>query len=101
MKIVWQGNVTDRLLGGEDVGQGCRDAKPLGADDFVICADERTSIQARCRCHPTLPPGKARMMRIEHDYRRGGALAYLAARSPVAARTPPGWDRSPGWSTRS
>jgi transposase len=37
------------------------------------------SIQARCRCHPTLPPGKARAMRIEHDYRRGGALAYLAA----------------------
>ncbi|HEV8274668.1 MAG TPA: transposase, partial [Streptosporangiaceae bacterium] len=35
--------------------------------------------QARCRCHPTLPPGKARAMRVEHDYQRGGALAYLAA----------------------
>jgi hypothetical protein len=45
----------------------------------VICADEKTSIQARCRCHPTLPPGKARAMRVEHDYDRGGALAYLAA----------------------
>ena len=45
----------------------------------MICADEKTSIQARCRCHPTLPPGKARAMRVEHDYDRGGALAYLAA----------------------
>jgi len=53
--------------------------QPLGSNDYVICADEKTSIQARCRCHPTLPPGKARAMRIEHDYDRGGALAYLAA----------------------
>jgi transposase len=55
------------------------DGQPLGKGDYVICADEKTSIQARCRCHPTLPPGKARAMRVEHDYRRGGALAYLAA----------------------
>ena len=55
------------------------DGQPLGTGDYVICADEKTSIQARCRCHPTLPPGKARAMRVEHDYKRGGALAYLAA----------------------
>jgi transposase len=53
--------------------------RPLGPDEYVICADEKTSIQARCRCHPTLPPGKARMLRVNHDYDRGGALAYLAA----------------------
>ena len=58
---------------------GIWDGKPLGANDYVICADEKTSIQARCRCHPTLPPGKARAMRVQHDYQRGGALAYLAA----------------------
>jgi transposase len=51
----------------------------LGPGEFVISADEKTSIQARCRCHPTLPPGLARMMRVEHEYQRGGALAYLAA----------------------
>jgi len=55
------------------------DGKPLSANEYVISADEKTSIQARCRCHPCLPPGKARMMRISHDYHRGGALAYLAA----------------------
>ena len=51
----------------------------LGDDEYVVSADEKTSIQARCRCHPTLPPGRARMMRVEHEYERGGALAYLAA----------------------
>ncbi len=58
---------------------GIWDGQPLGENDFVVCADEKTSIQARCRCHRTLAPGKARMMRVEHDYDRGGALAYLAA----------------------
>jgi hypothetical protein len=53
--------------------------RPLGEGEFVISADEKTSIQARCRCHPTLPPGVARTMRVEHEYERRGALAYLAA----------------------
>jgi hypothetical protein len=51
----------------------------LGAGEHVISADEKTSIQARCRCHPTRPPGVARIMRVEHEYERRGALAYLAA----------------------
>lgn len=55
------------------------DGQPLGPDDYVLCSDEKTSIQARCRCHPTLPPGTARLMRVEHEYDRGGSLAYLAA----------------------
>ncbi len=62
-----------------DLYAGTWDGRPLGPDDYVICADEKTSIQARCRCHPTLPPGKARAMRVGHDYERRGALAYLAA----------------------
>jgi DDE superfamily endonuclease/Homeodomain-like domain len=63
-----------------DLYAGIWDGRPLGPDDYVICADEKTSIQARCRCHPTLPAGKARAIRAGHDYRRAGALAYLAAR---------------------
>jgi transposase len=55
------------------------DGAPLGEGGYVISADEKTSIQARCRCHPTLPPGRARSMRVEHEYERRGALAYLAA----------------------
>ena len=62
-----------------DLYQRRWDGEPLGQREYVISSDEKTSIQARCRCHPTLPPGRARRMRVEHDYRRGGALAYLAA----------------------
>ena len=62
-----------------DLYQRMWDGKPLGRRDYVISADEKTSIQARCRCHPTLPPGKSRMMRVNHDYHRRGAVAYLAA----------------------
>jgi len=58
----------------------------LGEGEFVVCADEKTSIQARCRCHPTLPPGKARMMRVEHEYERKGALQYLAGYDVHRAR---------------
>ena len=67
--------------------------KPLGRNDYVISADEKTSIQARCRCHPTLPPGVARAMRVNHDYDRGGAVAYLAGydvhRAQVFGRSEP------------
>jgi len=52
----------------------------------VICADEKTSIQARCRCHPTLPPGRARMMRIEHDYHRRGDWPTSRRGTSTAAR---------------
>src|SRR6266545_1990710 len=54
-----------------DLYAGSYQGEPLGEGDFVLCADEKTSIQARCRCHPTLPPGLARMMRVEHEYQRG------------------------------
>ena len=55
------------------------DGEPLGRNDYVISADEKTSIQARCRCHPTRPPGKARTIRVNNGYHRRGAVAYLAA----------------------
>jgi hypothetical protein len=62
------------------------DGAPLTADDFVISADEKTSIQARCRIHPTLPPAPGRAARVEHEYVRGGAWAYLAALDVHQAR---------------
>src|SRR5229473_3722143 len=45
----------------------CEDT-PLAADDFVISADEKTSVQARRRKQPTLPPASTRPMRVEHEY---------------------------------
>jgi len=52
---------------------------PLADDEFVLSADEKTSIQARRRLHPTLPSGAGRLQRVEHEYERCGAWAYLAA----------------------
>jgi hypothetical protein len=62
-----------------DLYQGHWQDQPLTADDFVISADEKTSIQARIRLHPTQPPEPHQSMRVEFEYERGGALAYLAA----------------------
>jgi len=53
--------------------------KPLLDDEFVISADEKTSIQARRRLHPTLPPLPKSPMKVEHEYKRCGAWAYMAA----------------------
>lgn len=52
---------------------------PLRPDEHVICADEKTSIQARARVHRGSPPAAGRAGRVEHEYTRRGALAYLAA----------------------
>jgi transposase len=55
------------------------EGEPLGEEDFVLCADEKTSIQVRARRHGTRPPQPGTPGRVEHEYRRGGAVAYLAA----------------------
>jgi hypothetical protein len=62
-----------------DLYQRIWEDEPLGEDDFVLSSDEKTSIQARRRCHPTRPPAPGRSGRIEHEYVRCGAWAYLAA----------------------
>lgn len=62
-----------------DLYQGIWEEKPLGENDYVISADEKTSIQARLRVHPTEPARPEKVMRVEFEYERGGALAYLAA----------------------
>jgi hypothetical protein len=51
----------------------------LRPDDYVICADEKTQLQALGRHHETVPAGLERPGRVEFDYLRGGTLAYLAA----------------------
>jgi hypothetical protein len=55
------------------------EGKPLQDDDYVLCADEKTSIQARARVHAGQGPHPGRLRRIEFEYERRGALAYLAA----------------------
>ena len=63
-----------------DLYQGRWQGKLLHPGEFVICADEKPSIQARARIHPPLPPAAdSRGQRVEHTYQRRGALTYLAA----------------------
>jgi transposase len=77
-----------------DLYQGFYDGKPLGPGDRIISVDAKPSIQARARIHPTSPPTPGRIIRVEHEYERHGALALLAALDVhtgqvVAAATPP------------
>ena len=55
------------------------EGKRLRCDEFVLSTDEKTSIQARVRKHPTSPPRPHCDTRVEHEYARAGAWAYLAA----------------------
>ena len=51
----------------------------LHPGDYVICTDEKPSIQARKRIAPTRPARPGEPMKVEHEYERKGALCYLAA----------------------
>lgn len=63
-----------------DLYQNRWEGKRLHPGDFVICADEKPSIQARSRVHTTQGPAPgSRGQRVEHTYEREGALTYLAA----------------------
>ena len=62
-----------------DLYAGTWKRKALTSNDFVISADEKTSIQARRRVHETEPPGPGVNTRVEHHYERRGAWAYVAA----------------------
>jgi len=50
----------------------------LRPDEYVICADEKSQLQALGRRHATLPPAPGRAARFEFDYWRNGTVAYLA-----------------------
>ena len=62
-----------------DLYAGIWEGQPLAATDCVLSTDEKTSIQARHRIHATVPPAPGTAMRVEHEYERMGAWAYLAA----------------------
>jgi transposase len=53
--------------------------RPLGADEMVLCADEKTGLQPRPRKAPTLAARPKRPARVEHEYGRAGALNLFAA----------------------
>lgn len=62
-----------------DLYQGVWNGEPLGPNDYVISSDEKTSIQARKRIAPGTPPAPGCRRKVEAEYERMGALAYMAA----------------------
>ncbi len=62
-----------------DLYEGRWKGRPLRPEDCILSADEKTGIQALQRCHPTVPAAKGRPVLVEHEYKRMGTVAYLAA----------------------
>jgi hypothetical protein len=62
-----------------DLYQGRWDGELLHPGDYVVCADEKPSIQARKRIAATLAAAPDHPVKVEHEYQRRGALCYLAA----------------------
>ncbi len=53
--------------------------RPLAAWERVLCLDEKTNLQPRPRLAPTLPTRPGLPTRLEHEYKRAGALHLFAA----------------------
>lgn len=62
-----------------DLYQGRYQGEPLRPGDRILSVDAKPSIQARGRCHPSVPAAPGKPVRVEHEYVRNGALALLAA----------------------
>jgi hypothetical protein len=62
-----------------DLYQGRFEGELLHPGDYVVCVDEKPSIQARKRVAATRPAAPGGPMKVEHEYERMGALCYLAA----------------------
>jgi hypothetical protein len=62
-----------------DLYEGRWQGRLLEPGDFVVCADEKPSIQTRARKAPTKPAAPGGGLLVEHEYERMGALCYLAA----------------------
>lgn len=62
-----------------DLYQGWWQGRPLGPDDYVLSADEKSQLQVLGRPAATLAPIRDEIGRYEYEYIRGGTVAYLAA----------------------
>ncbi len=69
-----------------DLYAGCWQGERLHPGDYVVCADEKPSIQARKRIAATRPARPGATQKVEHEYERKGALCYLAAWDARRAR---------------
>ena len=70
----------EEIVGGNDFSpdHGEVDLCVVEPGSVLGQTDEPEVVPPRCRCHPTLRPCKARLMDVEHEYDRRGAVAYIA-----------------------
>ncbi len=61
-----------------DLYAGLWQGQRLGANEYVLSADEKT-IQVLARCHPSTVASPGHLARVEFEYERLGTVAYLAA----------------------
>ena len=65
--------------------------RTLASWEMVLCVDEKTNLQPRPRLQATLPARPGLPIRLEHEYKRAGALHVFAAfntrTGKVSART--------------
>jgi DDE superfamily endonuclease len=62
-----------------DLCAGTWQGERLHPGDYVVCIDEKPSIQARARIATTRPARAGEGQKVEREYKRTGALCYLAA----------------------
>jgi len=53
--------------------------RPLTKEEMVLCVDEKTNLQPRPRLAATRPTRPSLPTRLEHEYKRGGAVHLFAA----------------------
>lgn len=67
-----------------------REGQPLGADEFVISAEEKMTVQASRLIHPAIAAVPEQAMKVEHKHESRRAVAYIASwdvhRAPVFGR---------------
>jgi hypothetical protein len=72
-------NFSEKAANVLELYQGTWLGEALGKDDYIISADEKTSIQVRKPMHSAIAPSQNKTRRVEFEYQRCGALVYLAA----------------------
>jgi len=62
-----------------DLYHGFWQGEPLGPNDFILSADEKSQLQILARRHVTRSPQPGHMGQVEFEYERLGTLTYQAA----------------------
>src|SRR2546425_10359198 len=84
-------NSLEKLAAFSTIYEGVWEGMRLTPTEFVISADEKTSIQARRRKFASLSAGPGRPTRIEHECFRAGAWTYRSEERRVGKECRSRW----------